>query len=176
MSRAFVKEDDDRPPAPLPDWPVSDAPNLVTARGLARIREKLAALQAQLLQDMEEGQRAHLRRDQRYWSARLATATLVRPEPEPAEVAFGTCVSYLELPAPTQAGPATVRIVGEDEADPAAGLIAYTAPLARALIGLEPGEVGQLRAGGRVLDLQVVAVSVPAETSEDSEAAGPASA
>lgn len=171
MSRAFVKEDDDRPPAPLPDWPVSDAPNLVTARGLARIREKLAVLQAQLLQDMGEGQRAHLRRDQRYWSARLATARLVRPDPEPVEVAFGTCVSYLELPAAAQAGPATVQIVGEDEADPAAGLIAYTAPLARALVGLEPGEVGRLRAGGRDLDLQVVAVSGPAEVSEVDEGA-----
>jgi transcription elongation GreA/GreB family factor len=34
----------------------------------------------------------------------------------------------------------TVSIVGEDEADPKAGLISWTAPLARALDGAKVGE------------------------------------
>ena len=36
---------------------------------------------------------------------------------------------------------ATYRITGEDEADPAAGRIAYVAPVARALLGKGIGEV-----------------------------------
>ena len=35
----------------------------------------------------------------------------------------------------------TFRIVGEDEADPAEGTLSYVAPLARALIGKEVGDV-----------------------------------
>jgi len=163
VSRAFVKEEDDRPLPPLPDWPVSDAPNLVTARGLAQIEDKVVALQAQLAQAEEDGQRAHLRRDLRYWSARLATARLVQPDPASTEVAFGACVFYRELPPAGKGRAARIRIVGEDEAEPAAGMIAYTAPLARTLMGLEPGEVGQLHAGGRVLDLEVVEVAAPVE-------------
>jgi transcription elongation GreA/GreB family factor len=41
------------------------------------------------------------------------------------------------------------RIVGEDEGDPAQGLLSYVSPLARKLIGLEQGdevELGALRA------------------------------
>jgi transcription elongation GreA/GreB family factor len=34
----------------------------------------------------------------------------------------------------------TLRIVGEDEADPAAGLIAYVAPVAAQMIGAAVGE------------------------------------
>jgi hypothetical protein len=33
MSRAFVKEIDDALPLPLPERPISEAPNLVTPRG-----------------------------------------------------------------------------------------------------------------------------------------------
>ncbi len=35
----------------------------------------------------------------------------------------------------------TYRIVGEDEADPAAGTLSYVSPLARALMGKSPGDV-----------------------------------
>ena len=35
----------------------------------------------------------------------------------------------------------TLQLVGEDEADPAAGTISYVAPLARALLGKERGDV-----------------------------------
>lgn len=33
-----------------------------------------------------------------------------------------------------------ITIVGDDEADPAAGLLSFCAPLSRALMGAEPGE------------------------------------
>ena len=34
----------------------------------------------------------------------------------------------------------TVTLVGDDEADPAAGLLSFSAPLARAMMGAEEGE------------------------------------
>ena len=47
MSRAFVKEDDDAV-EDLPDRPVSTAPNLVTAAGLAAIEAEVARLSEEL--------------------------------------------------------------------------------------------------------------------------------
>jgi transcription elongation GreA/GreB family factor len=52
-----------------------------------------------------------------------------------------------------------IYIVGEDEAQPSAGLIAWTAPLARALKGAHPGETVDLEAGGRVEPVTVVAIT-----------------
>ena len=52
-----------------------------------------------------------------------------------------------------------VTIVGEDEADPAQGRIAWTTPLAQALAGAERGEVVELQAGGRIEEIMVLAVS-----------------
>ena len=49
-----------------------------------------------------------------------------------------------------------LRIVGDDEADPAAGLIAFSAPLARALIGAMAGEEVELP--GRDEPIAVVAI------------------
>ena len=41
----------------------------------------------------------------------------------------------------------TLRIVGEDEAEPAAGRIPWTSPVARALLGSRPGDVCELPTG-----------------------------
>ena len=40
-----------------------------------------------------------------------------------------------------------MRIVGEDEADPAAGRIAWTTPVARAILGSRPGDVREVPTG-----------------------------
>ena len=50
---------------------------------------------------------------------------------------------------------ATYRLTGEDEADPAAGRIAYVAPAARALLGKGVGDVATI-AGSEV---EVVAIT-----------------
>jgi transcription elongation GreA/GreB family factor len=48
-------------------------------------------------------------------------------------------------------------IVGEDEADLEKGLIAYTVPMARALLGLEVGEEAELPGGHiKVIDLKPI--------------------
>ena len=56
----------------------------------------------------------------------------------------------------------TFRIVGEDEADPAAGRIAWTAPVARALLGAEPGETRELPTG----EVEILAIEAAAEPFE----------
>ena len=55
----------------------------------------------------------------------------------------------------------TVTITGEDEADPAAGRIAYTAPVARALIGTRPGGSTTVQLQGRPVDLEVLEAGIP---------------
>ncbi len=54
---------------------------------------------------------------------------------------------------------ATFRIVGEDEADPAAGRIAWTAPVARALLGSRPGDLRALPTG----EVEVLAIDATPE-------------
>ncbi|HYJ30316.1 MAG TPA: GreA/GreB family elongation factor [Allosphingosinicella sp.] len=51
-----------------------------------------------------------------------------------------------------------VWIVGEEQADPAHGRIAWTSPLARALAGAERGEVIEMEAGGLTEEIRVLAV------------------
>ncbi len=52
----------------------------------------------------------------------------------------------------------TWYIAGWDDGDPGAGRLAYTAPLASALIGAEPGDVRVVREGGKTIELEVVEV------------------
>lgn len=154
MSRAFVKEADDRD-EPLPDLPVSDRPNYVTPRGLAAIDAKLAELNAALAAGPDETEAARLQRDLRYWSARRSTAQLVSAGEVPNnEVAFGSRVTLRR----DDGRPETIEIVGEDEADPAAGKIAWVAPFAAALIGAEPGDVVEV--GPRKPPIEVEILSV----------------
>jgi transcription elongation factor GreA len=53
------------------------------------------------------------------------------------KVVFGSTVKLLDIQVDNEI---TYRIVGEDEADIGSGLISYTSPIARALIGKEEGE------------------------------------
>jgi transcription elongation GreA/GreB family factor len=153
MSRAFVKETD---PAveDLPDRPVSPHPNFVTPTGLALIDHQLARLAqeqaaAQAAQDPVAS--ARIARDLRYWNARRATAQVVAPPADPAEVRFG-CTVTIERPDGRRQ---TYRIVGEDEADPAHGTLSYVAPVARALVGKSVGDT--VRAGAS--DAKIVEIS-----------------
>jgi len=150
MSRAFTKEIDDAPPPP-PDVPtMSTAPNLVTARGAQLIEQKIAELDAAIAFGTGEAQ-ASLSRDLRYWSARRATMQVVEAPEHPYAVAFGTEVTI-------RRGGRVLKlsIVGEDEAEPASGRLAWTSPLAAALLEAEFGEVVPFSAGGREEEIEVV--------------------
>ncbi len=52
----------------------------------------------------------------------------------------------------------TYTIVGEDEADIKTGLISYTSPIARALIGKSEGEVASFQAPGGEMSLEIIQV------------------
>jgi transcription elongation factor GreA len=52
----------------------------------------------------------------------------------------------------------TYQIVGEDEADAKSGLISYTSPIARALIGKEEGDVVTVKAPGGDRSLEILEV------------------
>lgn len=164
MSRAFVKEGDGAL-EPLPDLPVSDRPNYVTARGLAALRARLAALQADLMalrarpERLDKLPEAAAERDIRYVEARLRSAILIEPPPMPGAVGFATAVRV----ADDGGAERVYEITGEDEADAALGRIAPHAPLARALIGAEVGDVVIWRRPSGDVDLTVIAIApVPA--------------
>ena len=128
MSVAFRRESDDEHKEPKFDIPIPPGPNLVTERGLKMIEGKVAELEA-IDAPGEEQQR-----ELRYWRQRLATAQ-IGPVPAADEVGFGSLVTFRLNKAKRE-----IRIVGEDEADPAAGLLGLQAPLAQALIGAGEGD------------------------------------
>jgi transcription elongation GreA/GreB family factor len=146
MSRAFVSEDAAAAAAAvLPERPVSALPNLVTPSGLAGIEAEVTRLEARLAATAaEDAARPALARDLRYWRGRRVSAQLTEPPATPDEVAFGTTVTLRRANGATQ----RYRIVGEDEADPAAGLLSWASPVAQALMGAVPGEVVET-GGGR---------------------------
>lgn len=151
MSRAFVREDGPDM-APLPDLPVSPHPNWVTANGLAQLQRRLTATQDWLAQLRARPDRldrlpeAAAERDIRYLEARLKSALPVTPT-SVGEVGFGHSI----LVTDEHGAESRYRIVGEDEADATLGLIAPTAPLARALMGAKVGDtVVWVRPSGRM--------------------------
>jgi transcription elongation GreA/GreB family factor len=146
MSRAFVKENSGNGGDELPDRPISSHPNYVTPQGMALIDAELARLGSALLAAGDDRAAiAHVQRELRYWRARRASAEVVPPPADASEVRFGSRVTIQRGDGREQAW----RIVGEDEADPAAGSLAYVAPLARALMGRRVGDLVEL-AGNEV--------------------------
>lgn len=152
MSRAFTREIDDAEAFRLPDRPVSAAANLVTPRGAALIATEIARLEGELTSVGAE-ERASVRRDLRYWSQRQASMQVTPPAGNPTVVGFGVGVRIRRGKAASE-----IRIVGEDEADPKQNLVAWTSPLAVALDGAEVGETVELMAGGRVEQVEVLAI------------------
>jgi len=144
MSVAFTREEDlEATAADLADRPISPHPNLVTPEGLAAIEAELASARAaytaaQVQGSIESDRTAMARatRDLRYWSARRASAQLIAPTEDDGTVRFGGSVSIEREDGRAQ----TWRIVGEDEADPAAGSVSHVSPLARAVMGKRVGD------------------------------------
>jgi transcription elongation GreA/GreB family factor len=135
MSVAFRRDSDEEHLEPKFELPIPPGPNLVTPRGLALIGERIAALEARIAATADEAARAPLQRDLRYWRARQVSAELA-PVPAGDRVEFGVAVTLV-----LKGAGKTFRIVGDDEADPATGLLSFNAPLSRAMLGAEPGDV-----------------------------------
>ena len=71
------------------------------------------------------------------------------------KVVFGATVDLLDVKTDTES---TYRIVGEDEADIKTGLISYTSPIARALIGKNEGDEIVFEAPGGQKTYEVIEV------------------
>lgn len=150
MSVAFRRESDEEHLEPSFEIPLPPGPNWVTARGLRMTREKVEVLEAVDTAAMAEEDAKKLKRELRYWRTRLATAE-VRPVAEGDAVAFGARVTYRMGGKDKR-----IDIVGDDEAEPAAGRIAFSAPLARAMMDAEVGEVVDF--GGKTGAITILAI------------------
>lgn len=146
MSVAFTKEDSAATASEtqLPDRPISEHPNLVTADGLKALQQQLAEAQAAIeaasgIDDVNEKRRQQALplRDAHYLAERVRTAQVIDAPTSHDVVAFGSTVTFRRDDGRVQ----TYRIVGEDEADPKAGTISFVSPVARLLMGKAVGDV-----------------------------------
>jgi|SRR5688572_23533412 transcription elongation GreA/GreB family factor len=139
MSRAFVRESQQDASESLPERPVSPHPNLVTPEGLKQIEMQIRTLEAerQTARTEEDASAlARIARDLRYWNQRKTTARVVEPPVSPDAVRFGVRVTMQFADGSEK----SFRLVGEDEADPARGLLSWVSPLAQALGGQNVGD------------------------------------
>ena len=128
MSVAFRRESDEEHKEPRFKLPIPVDPNLVTPRGLKMIKAQVIRCEARVATETDEMAINAAKRDQRYWHTRQSTAQIAPPPPAD-QVAFGSRVTMR-----MNAKDRVINIVSDDEADPANGYIAFSAPLARALM------------------------------------------
>jgi transcription elongation factor GreB len=143
MSKAFTSEetaDDPLVVAPRPPLPPG-VPNYVTRRGLGLLRDELAALERRRDQlnasGDPSGQLATLGKRLAELAARVAGAVEVDESAHPPdEVRFGAVVSVSDERGELR----RYQIVGVDEANAREGRVAFSSPLARALLGRRVGD------------------------------------
>ena len=158
MSRAFVKELDGTAGDDLPELAVSPHRNLVTRTGLDQIDGTLHRLERELVDARAQDDKAlvaRVERDLRYFRQRKATAEIVPPAGSTGKVRFGSRVGLATGAGELEA----FRIVGEDESEPAKGLISYVSPLAELLMG---GSIGD-RVPFRGSEAEIVSIEQGAE-------------
>ncbi|NCN83341.1 MAG: nucleoside-diphosphate kinase [Sphingomonadales bacterium] len=155
MSVAFRREGDDEHLEPKFELPIPVGPNLVTARGLRLIKERVATLQAEVAALTDETPLKIAKRDLRYWNTRQSMAELP-PVPSGDKVAFGTRVIFL-----LNGKKKILSLVGDDEANPASALVSFSAPISRALIGLEAGDFCDF--AGREDAIEILSIEVVAQ-------------
>jgi transcription elongation GreA/GreB family factor len=151
MSVAFRRDSDEEHKEPRFEIPLAAGPNLVTARGLALIEAKVAELEAAVAAESEDEPREVRKRELRYWNTRRTTAE-VAPSPEEGVVGIGSRVR-IRLAGKER----VIDLVGGDEADPHADRLAFSAPLAHALLGAEEGE--RVDFNGRPEAIEILEVS-----------------
>jgi transcription elongation GreA/GreB family factor len=149
MSVAFRRESDEEHLEPKFERPLPAGPNWVTAAGKALIERQITDLDAKLA-DADTEQAEAIRRDLRYWQTRRTTA-IETPAPADGSAGFGTIVT-IRMGGRTR----EIGIVGDDESEPQADRLSFQSPLARVLMGAEPGDA--LPFGGRDDAIEVLAV------------------
>lgn len=161
MSRAFVKNDVSDQQilvpsrVPLPPGTI----NYVTPRGMTQLREELAALEAECLDERKSRERgnddaerirrlASLGRRIAELGRRIDSARVVDPRGQPRdEVRFGATVTLQTISGRSPGKIRRITIVGVDEADPSSGRISFISPMASIVIGCGVGETVTMRTG-----------------------------
>ena len=166
MSRAFVKENDEQLSSDeLPERPLSALPNYVTPRGLEQLHARRQELQhehAQLAVEddaLARQRKLEIERDLRYYNAQIERATMVDPGQPHDEARFGATVGIRDEDGVEY----IFHIVGDDEADLAAGSISWASPLGTALIGARVGDRVAWRRPAGATEIEVLAVRYPSQ-------------
>ncbi len=153
-------------------------PTPVTVEGAEKLRTELhhrktklrstitkSIAEARAHGDLKENAEYHAAREQqgineakiRYLEAMLADARVidVRKIPRSGKVIFGVTIDMIDVQNNVRV---TYRIVGEHEADPDAGAISVTSPIARTLIGKSEGDRVAVKAPGGLLEYEIIQV------------------
>jgi transcription elongation factor GreB len=175
MSKAFTKDEPSDEPiivperAPLPPG----VPNYVTDRGLKLLEDERRLLldERTALSPADEDDDAAEERKQlrvvnqrlRELTQRIATARRVAPPARPdTTVRFGATVTLKTVAGDDEGDLRRIKVVGVDEAGESASLVSFTAPIARAILGHQPGDKVTLRAGSREEELEIINVEYEA--------------
>jgi transcription elongation factor GreB len=166
VSKAFTKDEGEgsheAPALPLGAPLPPGAKNYVTPGGAAALRARLGEAQLALDQARAAGDAARaLQAQQRleFFAERTAAMEEVSPPAAPnpdGPIRFGARVVTRDADGLER----RIQIVGVDEADPAHGLVSWTAPLARALIGHLTGDEVQVQTPQGLIALEILAVDL----------------
>lgn len=152
--------------------------NLMTIEGERLLRERLKHLkhierpaiviaieEARAHGDLSENAEYHSAKDKqglieahvRDIEAKLSLAQVIDPSTLSGDrVIFGATVLLADLDTDEQV---RYRIVGVDEADPQAGMISYTSPVARALLGKLVDDLVEVQTPGGTRDLEILEIT-----------------
>ena len=145
MSRGFIKEGDQEeiPMVPLRAYLPEGVSNYVTKEGLAALNAELESLKAELAKTGDNYIMSNfIEAKMKLLIDRISSAVEVDLSKAKKDiVSFGAWVRY---------NGRVVRIVGVDEADINKGLISFTSPLAKVLMGKKVGDVFELKGPERI--------------------------
>ena len=161
---------------------MADRPNYITPDGYRRLRQEYETLFAverpKLVETIswaaangdrsENGDYIYGRKKLReidrrlgWLSKRMKEAKVVDPsqQPERGRVWFGATVTLVDEDDQER----TLTLVGEDETDPAQGLISWTSPIGRAIRGAAVGDLRRVALPAGERELEIVAIRYPGD-------------
>jgi len=91
----------------------------------------------------------------RFLTKRMEAAEIVysQTQTQSEKVFFGASVTLFNLSDDSER---TVRIVGQDELDPAQGYISWVSPMARALLGKQLGDTVRVETPGAQIEYEII--------------------
>ena len=160
MSKAFTKEDDGGEIVVGRPIPKGGALRPITARGLAALQARLAAVEAELAAadptapSAAMGKQALLH-ERELVAATIASVGVLAAPAAPQQAGFGCRVTVQGA-----RGDRVLVLVGPDEAEPKLGRISVFSPVGQALVGARIGAEVELQRPGVTEHVQVLAIEV----------------